>query len=68
MLPNVFVGVADAATLAGVLGDVTSAVTSALSWVGSVGSTITDTPILLVGVILTFVGFGVGLFKRMLHV
>lgn len=51
-----------------VLGDVTSVLASAVSWVGTVSSTITSNPLLLLGVVLPFVGFGVGLFKRLLRV
>ena len=50
------------------LGNVTSVLTSAVGWASSIGSTIVGTPILLLGVALPFVGFGVGLFKRMLNV
>lgn len=39
-----------------------------LGWAGTVGSTIVETPLLLFGVVLGFIGVGVGLFKRMLNV
>ena len=39
-----------------------------LGWAGTVGSTVVNTPLLLFGVTLGFIGVGVGLFKRMLNV
>lgn len=39
-----------------------------LGWAGTVGTTIVSTPLLLFGVVLGFVGVGVGLFRRMLNV
>lgn len=69
MLPMLTVIAADdASTLSSVLGNITTALTSAVGWVGTIANTITSTPLLLVGCVLTFVGFGVGLFRRMFHV
>lgn len=42
--------------------------TSAIGWVGTVADTITGEPLLLIGVVLGFIGVGVGLFRRMLNV
>ncbi|MBQ8669460.1 hypothetical protein IJ472_06745 [bacterium] len=42
--------------------------TSAIEWVGTVASTVTSTPILLVFAIIPLVGLGVGLFRRLLSV
>ena len=39
-----------------------------LGWAGTVGSTVVNTPLLLFGVTLGFIGVGVSLFKRMLNV
>ena len=39
-----------------------------LGWAGTVGNTIAGNPLLLFGVVLSFVGVGVGLFRRMLNV
>lgn len=39
-----------------------------LGWAGTVGNTIAGNPLLLFGVVLGFIGVGVGLFKRMLNV
>lgn len=42
--------------------------TAAVGWVGTVADTISDNPILLIGVVMGFIGVGVGLFRRMLNV
>lgn len=53
--------------MSSVLGNVTSFVTSAISWVTSYVTLITDTPLLLMFVIVAFVGLGVGLIKRLIR-
>lgn len=53
------------ATLISTIGDVFEGV---LGWAGTVGETIASNPLLLFGVVLGFVGVGVGLFRRMLNV
>lgn len=50
------------------IANITTVFTAAIGWVGTVASTITDEPLLLFGVVVGFVGIGVGLFKRLLHV
>ncbi len=47
---------------------VTSVFSTAVSWVGTVATTITDTPLLMLGCVLGFIGVGVGLFKRMFNI
>jgi len=42
--------------------------TAAVGWVGTVASTISGEPLLLIGCVLGFIGVGVGLFKRMFNV
>ena len=42
--------------------------TSAVGWVCTVADTIAGNPILLIGVVMGFIGVGVGLFRRMLNV
>lgn len=42
--------------------------TGAMKWAETVGTTIVSNPLLLFGVVVGFVGLGVGLFKRLLHV
>lgn len=40
----------------------------ALGWASTVANTVTGTPLLLFGVVLGFIGIGIGLFKRLLNV
>ena len=47
------------------VGDVFS---EAIIWVGTVATTITDTPLLLMFAVIPLVGLGVGLFRRLLNV
>lgn len=54
--------------MADILSNISTVFTSALGWAGTVGETIVDTPILLIGCVVGFVGLGVGLFKRLLHI
>lgn len=48
--------------------NILQAFTGAIGWVKATAGVITDNPILLVGVVLGFVGIGVGLFKRLVRV
>lgn len=57
-----------AVTLATVISSIGDVFTAAMGWAGTVGSTIVSTPLLLIGVVIGFVGVGVGLFRRMLNV
>ncbi len=54
--------------MAGMLTTVTEVFTAAVGWVGTVASTITSTPLLMIGCVLSFIGVGVGLFKRMFNI
>lgn len=54
-------------TVASIIGFAGDIVTEALSWVTEVGSTISSTPIILVFVLVSFVGLGVGLIRRMMR-
>lgn len=54
-------------TIATLIGNVGEIFTGAMSWAAEVGSTIVETPILLMFVIIPLVGLGVGLFKRLLN-
>lgn len=49
------------------MGDITTIVTSAVSWVGSFVGAITANPLILMFVIIGFVGLGVGLIKRLVR-
>lgn len=55
-------------TIASLLGNVTSLVTSAVEWVGSYVDAITSNPLILMFVIVAFVGLGVGLIKRLVRI
>lgn len=55
-------------TLANMLTTITTVFTAALGWVQSVSNTISDTPLLLVGCVIFFIGTGVTIFKRMFHI
>lgn len=55
-------------TLTSMLSTITEVFTSAIGWVGTVANTITNTPLLMVGCTLGFIGVGVGLFKRMFNI
>ena len=55
-------------TVATLLSSIGEVFTSAISWAGTVGSTIVKTPLLLLFCAIPLVGLGVGLFKRFLNV
>lgn len=54
--------------MAAILADVTSFVNSAVSWVTTFCTAITGQPLLLLFVITSFVGIGVGLIKRLVRI
>lgn len=55
-------------TLASIITDVGSIVTASATWVSSAVATIMSTPILEFFVLSSFVGIGIGLFKRLTRV
>lgn len=55
-------------TMATLISDITSVFTAAIGWVGTVADTVAGEPLLLLGVIIGFVGLGVGLFRRLLNI
>lgn len=55
-------------SVASIISVISEVFTAAIGWVGTVAETITSNPLLLIGVVVGFVGIGVGLFKRLLHV
>lgn len=57
-----------ALTMATVLSTITEVFTSAVGWVGTVSETVVNNPLLLVGVVIGFIGTGIGLFSRLLRV
>lgn len=57
-----------AVTVSTILSNVTSFVTEGVKWVGSFAGAITSNPLILTFVIVSFVGIGVGLIKRLTRV
>ena len=57
-----------AEAISGILSTVGSVFTSAIGWVQTVATTVTETPILLLFATLSLVGLGVGMFKRLISV
>ncbi len=57
-----------ASSLEGILTNIGSLFTSAMGWMGTVGTAVVSNPILLVGVVVGFIYVGVNLFKRLMHV
>lgn len=55
-----------AVTLSSILTDIGSIVTSAVSWMGSIVTFITSNPLVLMFVVLSVVGLGIGLLRRVL--
>ena len=54
--------------MAEILTSIGEVFTAAMGWVGSVGTAITSTPILMIGVVVGFAGLGIGFFSRLLHI
>lgn len=57
----------EATGIAAILESITSVVTSAISWVGQFVSAITSNPLILLFVVVSFVGLGVGLINRLIR-
>lgn len=57
-----------AGTLAAILADAGSIVTSSVTWIGSFVGAITSNPLIEAFVIVSFVGLGVGLIQRLVRV
>lgn len=55
-------------TMVTVLSTITEVFTAAVGWVGTVSETVVNNPLLLVGVVIGFIGTGIGLFSRLLRV
>lgn len=59
--------VAATPTVAPILSVVTEVVTQAIAWITQFVTLITSQPLLLLGIVLTFVGFAVGLIRRLMR-
>lgn len=57
-----------AGTLAAILADAGSMVTSSVTWIGSFIGAITNNPLIEAFVIVSFVGLGIGLIQRLVRV
>lgn len=55
-------------TMTTLISSISEVFTSAIGWVGTVAETVAENPLLLFGVIIGFIGIGVGLFSRLLRV
>lgn len=53
--------------MADIITNVTALVTAAITWVTSFVTAITDNPLILMFVIISFVGLGVGLIRRLIR-
>lgn len=53
--------------MADILSAIGSIVTAAIGWVGSFVTVVTSNPLILLFVIVAFVGLGVGLLSRLMH-
>ena len=53
--------------MSSILSSISSVVTAAIGWVGSFVNVITSNDLLLLFVIVAFVGLGVGLLSRLMH-
>lgn len=59
---------ASAVTITTILSVITEIFTASVSWLGIVAETVVSNPLLLFSGVIGFVGLGVGLYKRLLHV
>lgn len=55
-------------TMATVIAAITEVFTAAIGWMSTVATTVAGNPLLLIGIVLGFIGVGIGLFSRLLHV
>lgn len=53
--------------MASILSDITLVVTEAISWITSFTGAITGNPLILLFVVISFVGLGVGLIRRLIR-
>ena len=59
---------AAAMSMATLISTITEVFPAAVGWVGTVATTVASNPLLLIGVVIGFIGIGVGLFSRLLRV
>ncbi len=59
-------GATTAITMTSVISGITEIVEAGVQWVGSAADVVAGNPLLLFGVLVPFVGIGIGLLKRLL--
>lgn len=57
-----------AMTMTQIISNLTEIFTAVIGYVGTVATTITSNPLLLIFVLIPIIGLGVGLFRRLLNV
>lgn len=60
-------GAATATTMAALLSTIGDVLDAAVGWVGVIANVVTSTPLFMIGVVIMFVGVGIGLVSRLLH-
>lgn len=55
-------------TMSGILGNITSIVSSSVTWAGQFVTFITSNPLVLLCVLIVFIGTGIGILKRVMNV
>lgn len=63
----IFTGTTTSATISSLVGDVSTIVTSAVTWIGQYVNAVTSNPLIEMFVIIGFVGLGVGLISRLIR-
>ncbi len=56
-----------AMTMGTLLSMITEVLTAAVGWIGTIVAVIIQNPIFLIGIVITFIGVGIGLVSRLLH-
>ncbi len=56
-----------AMTMTTLLSMITEVLTAAVGWIGTIVAVIIQNPIFLIGIVITFIGVGIGLVSRLLH-
>ena len=55
-------------TMATLLSTITEVFNAAIGWMGSVANIVASNPLFLIPIVFTFIGIGITLFSRLLHV
>ena len=60
-------GAAATASMATLLSTIGEVLEAAVGWVGVIAGVVTSTPLFMIGIVIVFIGAGVGLVSRLLH-